>query len=79
MISKKIRFEVGQTVQATIERVIDQERVMANILGHFFVISNQSNEIFKAGEMISLYVESADPVRLKIAKKKDTRHIDYNV
>lgn len=70
---------IGQTIEALVERVVDIAHFTVNIDGQFFTVSNQSNEKFRVGQKISLYVESANPVRLKIAKRRDGIRIDYNI
>ena len=79
MSAQKSLFVVGQIIEAQVERVIDREHFVASIDGRFYTVANNSSEKFQEGQRISLYVESAQPIRLKLSKRRDGLHIDYNI
>ena len=71
-------LRIGDVVQARVENITAQDQIVASISGHFYSVLNQTNEVFKIGDIVALYVESASPIRFKIKKAKHSGHIEYH-
>jgi hypothetical protein len=70
---------VGQIIQARVEQINKSGSLIVSIDGNHYAVANLSSENFVKDQTVFLYVESSDPVRLKISRKKEAGHIDFNV
>lgn len=70
-------IQLGQKLLARIEEVVSQNNFIVNFDGDLIRVTNNSNQVIRAGDMVEVIVTSVKPLSFKLSI--ESRKIGLNI